>query len=102
MARNRELPVSAGACTPRALDWMVRVATVLLVGAALLGMSRAHAAAILFNDFSTLNGMQVNGNAQTIHSCAASGAGSTCSSITGVGDAGHPRDRKSTRLNSSH
>ena len=41
----------------------------------------ANAAALLFNDFSNLTGLQLNGNTSGIHSCAG-GVGSTCSAVT--------------------
>ncbi len=41
----------------------------------------ANAAALLFNDFSNLAGLQLNGNTSSIHGCTG-GVGSTCSAVT--------------------
>ena len=41
----------------------------------------ASAAALLFNDFSDLTGLQLNGSTSSIHSCTG-GVGSTCSAVT--------------------
>jgi len=41
----------------------------------------ANASALLFNDFSNLTGLQLNGNTSSIHSCTG-GVGSTCSAVT--------------------
>ena len=41
----------------------------------------ASAAALLFNDFSDLTGLQLNGSNSSIHSCTG-GVGSTCSAVT--------------------
>lgn len=57
---------------------LAAVASVALVGYAL----PASATTILFNDFSSLNGLQVNAQTKTIHSCAPSGDGSTCAAVT--------------------
>ena len=72
----------------RTLSGRLLLAAILV--SAPLGVPTANAAAIVFNDFSSLAGLQVNGNTRTIHGCAASGVGSTCSPVVGVGDAGNP------------
>ena len=45
--------------------------------------SAANATTILYNDFSSLAGLQVNGVTKSIHGCAGSGDGSTCGAVPG-------------------
>jgi hypothetical protein len=56
-----------------------------VLGLCLVGAGQASAATILFSNFADLSPLQVNGTTQTIHSCAASGAGSTCGTVTDFG-----------------
>ncbi len=59
------------------------VALALAVSAIAVTTGNASAAALLFNDFSSLNGLQLNGATSTIHSCAnIANNGGTCSSVT--------------------
>ena len=55
------------------------------LGLCLAGAGQASATTILFSDFSDLSPLQVNGATNPIHSCAASGAGSTCGTVTDFG-----------------
>jgi hypothetical protein len=52
-----------------------------MIGLAALG-GPVHAANIVFADFSSLAGMQLNGDTKTLQSCAASGDGTTCTATT--------------------
>jgi hypothetical protein len=63
----------------------VRSAGLAAVAGILAAMAAAPAGAatILFNNFSDLSPLQVNGATRTIHGCAASGVGSTCGTVTG-------------------
>ncbi|MDX2222965.1 MAG: PEP-CTERM sorting domain-containing protein [Rhodospirillaceae bacterium] len=45
----------------------------------------AQATTILYNDFSSLAGLQVNGTTKAIHACAPSGDGATCGAVTDFG-----------------
>lgn len=53
-----------------------------MLGLCLGSFGQAFATTVVFTDFSDLSPLQINGATQGIHSCAASGAGSTCSTVT--------------------
>jgi hypothetical protein len=52
------------------------------LGLCLAGAGQTSATTIVFSDFSDLSPLQINGATTAIHSCAASGAGSTCATVT--------------------
>ncbi len=64
----------------------IRAALGLSIGLATATIAApASATTILYNNFSSLAGLQLNGSTRAIHSCALSGVGSTCSAVTGIG-----------------
>ena len=68
----------------RTIAFSARLIAIALLGAGLVATAPsapASAAALLYNDFSNLTGLQLNGTTASIHSCTG-GVGSTCSAVT--------------------